>query len=159
MFGLDSRDLAPLVIAPLVIAWLLWKRPRAHVEHGARIGGWLLAIAVVVVTTPFSLAWTTYQAFAFSAWREMEPAEVAVAAGAIVVINGLLIVWSIYSIVLFLRQRRSFPWVWTTLNGALLLTAIVFPTTGTSLGIMIFWTALWSVYLFTSQRVKATFVE
>lgn len=139
------------------------------------IGGWLIFIAIGVVTSPISLGVEflgTLQSLEFiHAGSGLDTGFRALILGEMVT-GGLFLLWSVLNIWLFFRKRDLFPRAWIGLVwGYQVYFAIDLmaadrlahlPITPTEQGQLIggaFAAALWTAYLLNSRRVRNTFTR
>jgi hypothetical protein len=147
------------------------------------LGGWLLLPGLSAISTPFIVAFIVWEAgtllLDLTAWNGIPtivaPEYRAAAQSLLLAIGCLgvaLLAYSITSLMLFFNRRTSAPWHWiavTVLTSAYVLGLVIALTVmgldttspgesiGPDLARQIIFTTIWSTYMVTSERVRATF--
>jgi hypothetical protein len=76
------------------------------------------------------------------------------------ILVGFLAACHVQTAVMFFQRRRLCPWVWMAVRRLVMLFVILMhPDARLSALVVTSWTIGWSIDMFSSRRVKATFVR
>jgi hypothetical protein len=153
-----------LVGIPLaVLLGVIGLAKKYPIEEGTGIGGWLVVPGLGLCLAPLLLARVTLVGLMEADWQEMPASEIAGGSALGAMLVGFVVACEVQAAVTFFRRRRVFPWVWTAVNGFVMLFVILIaigrPDVRMSALFVATWTIGWSIYMFSSRRAKATFVR